>query len=82
MKALTDRASFKRSLCVAILLLPLAGCGGHWNMSWNESGCGNRSGGYHGGACGDGDALGSLVVLGVVGVAWGIHQVAEAMSGE
>ncbi len=82
MKALTKRASFKPLLLASALILPLAGCGGHWDMSWNQNGRACRSGGYHGEMHTSDDALGSLVVLGIAGIAWGVHELAEAISGQ
>ncbi len=56
-----------------LMLAPLAGCGAHWNADWG--GC--HSGG-HIPAHGDGGS--GLLVLGIVGIAWGIEELLEAMS--
>lgn len=67
------------------LVAPLAACGAHWDMSWDESGRRSRSAGvyrgYGGQPCGSGDALSAAIVVGVLGIAWGIEELCEAIGG-
>ncbi len=86
MKDLTPSplTKIRRTVVVLILVAPLSACGSHWDLSWNESRHPSRRAGgyseYRSAPCGD-DALGAAVLIGIVGIAWGIGELFEAIGG-